>query len=161
MSEMELQFISHNFNPLRREGGDFAKKEGWPARKQISIHSAARAETSMTLPVLLISKISIHSAARAETGPAGTNVAWTTISIHSAARAETPHLVAMPPSAAYFNPLRREGGDLYGKSLDIILDRISIHSAARAETIEKQHAIIRELISIHSAARAETAIYRS
>ncbi len=54
-----------------------------------------------------------------------------------------------------FNPLRREGGDIYIFSYRPPIS-ISIHSAARAETLIKDGTCIVPDISIHSAARAET-----
>ena len=55
----------------------------------ISIHSAARAETAAKGPGEVQAGISIHSAARAETHIFYTDGWDTIISIHSAARAET------------------------------------------------------------------------
>ena len=79
---------------------------------EISIHSAARAETSNGKDIKEPAKISIHSAARAETDATYNkyNVVYY-ISIHSAARAET----------TYAND-------------HVLPCNISIHSAARAET---------------------------
>ena len=78
----------HNFNPLRREGGDGLRSRTL-ASWEISIHSAARAETLFLQYLLGIAKISIHSAARAETNQDSLNY----------------------HEAQDFNPLRREGGD--------------------------------------------------
>ena len=78
----------------------------------ISIHSAARAETWRDPQYAGGYPISIHSAARAETPPALRRPMRGSISIHSAARAETLH------------SLREDWKR-----------QISIHSAARAETI--------------------------
>ena len=58
----------------------------------------------------------------------------------------------------YFNPLRREGGDLADHFLYGFL-LISIHSAARAETFIRDTVLSKLDISIHSAARAETAAF--
>ncbi len=62
-----LPFPDFYFNPLRREGGDPPARHFYSARSKISIHSAARAETSRPWTARSVQRISIHSAARAET----------------------------------------------------------------------------------------------
>ena len=126
----------------------------------ISIHSAARAETTVLIhpgcrirfqstpprgrsPNYKIMwcnhiPISIHSAARAETCPPFTNRGRYYISIHSAARAETSSVRPLWVSMS-----------------------ISIHSAARAETFVGTVESNPSMISIHSAARAETVVHRN
>ena len=79
-----------HFNPLRREGGDVNPQEVMP-QADISIHSAARAETDIHWDGIIIKPISIHSAARAETAQGDISKFY----------------------ADDFNPLRREGGDLF------------------------------------------------
>ena len=83
------------FNPLRREGGDH-KRRRLKSKIQISIHSAARAETAEELET--------------EGEPE--------ISIHSAARAETVGMRFVCGTGGHFNPLRREGGDLVDTLID-------------------------------------------
>ena len=105
-----IQSMSH-FNPLRREGGDTLVAQFWardmqfqstPPRgrrlcraqsfnpqPEISIHSAARAETTLQNMGAIQNFISIHSAARAETDNIANDITTIFISIHSAARAET------------------------------------------------------------------------
>ncbi len=78
----------------------------------ISIHSAARAETRGVLILPNFKEISIHSAARAETTQPHITVCKSAqISIHSAARAETGRRRLFHFPDIHFNPLRREGGD--------------------------------------------------
>ena len=146
---------SAHFNPLRREGGDHIFHviqrhdipfQSTPPRgrrpflrpfitclTQISIHSAARAETYFQWLDFRSFRISIHSAARAETSLYIHGFTSPYISIHSAARAETQLWSHIYPS-----------------------NSISIHSAARAETKPAEDFINPPEISIHSAARAET-----
>ncbi len=103
-------------------------------KAEISIHSAARAETYSGGKDSDVMLISIHSAARAETGGIDRVVVNQKISIHSAARAETHKGGVTYGRYMDFNPLRREGGDaLVYASIDLRV-KISIHSAARAET---------------------------
>ena len=66
----------------------------------ISIHSAARAETTYANDHVLPCNISIHSAARAETDEYGHRLTGLDISIHSAARAET----AIIHNNLYYSP---------------------------------------------------------
>ena len=77
----------------------------------ISIHSAARAETAAYYKHPSSWTISIHSAARAETVVKCIFSPAILISIHSAARAETHTVQYYVFDMCYFNPLRREGGD--------------------------------------------------
>ena len=157
LSASLIPFSTWNFNPLRREGGDFMYTSYILSASSISIHSAARAETASDsetgqvpgdfnplrreggdLRYLNKSKrlnISIHSAARAETNLISFPQLGHGISIHSAARAETGKPFARGQLHADFNPLRREGGDVNSILLPVIFNSISIHSAARAETV--------------------------
>ena len=138
LSGMIFMTVKNDFNPLRREGGDGLLQGGIHEPRRISIHSAARAETKFKGQFLNADSISIHSAARAETHSPG------------------PQQTVFP----YFNPLRREGGDLLlwqffsrdysfqstpprGRRRDAGGQgekerHISIHSAARAETVSQE-----------------------
>ena len=119
---MRQWLIRQYFNPLRREGGDLYRIRH-AAPSQISIHSAARAETfcagglhraagyfnplrreggdkDYITAEQAVLDISIHSAARAETAKYTYNKERFHISIHSAARAET----AIIHNNLYYSP---------------------------------------------------------
>ena len=89
--------VSRYFNPLRREGGDGALIDDVTVFGQISIHSAARAETLLTAP-------SRDCVIFQSTPPRGRR------------HGRTWHPAV---SRQNFNPLRREGGD--GTQAGIIL----------------------------------------
>ena len=127
---------------------------------QISIHSAARAETLYHL--CQQHRLWYFNPLRREGGdPKATPSA----ELNSVFQSTPPRGRRQsypghgPRAALHFNPLRREGGD----EMLVIVGQvafISIHSAARAETISRRYGYAsRTYISIHSAARAETNRY--
>ncbi len=146
----------------------------------ISIHSAARAETTTTY--YSVQECTDFNPLRREGG----DIPNCTITRMLYAFQSTPprgrrlHMYPLYMWPGYFNPLRREGGDAKGPGEVQAGEPISIHSAARAETGQQQtanepmtlfqstpprgrrlvtpnnHKTECEKISIHSAARAET-----
>ena len=102
--------------------------------------------------------ISIHSTARVETELVIPLEYWAGISIHSTARVETRLSHPAFPSMWDFNPLHREGGDSNDAVLRAINLIISIHSTARVETVVGVGSAVLKHISIHSTARVETEI---
>ena len=145
----------------------------------ISIHSAARAETTTTY--YSVQECTDFNPLRREGG----DIPNCTITRMLYAFQSTPprgrrlHMYPLYMWPGYFNPLRREGGDAKGPGEVQAGEPISIHSAARAETGQQQTAnepmtLFQSTpprgrrqhdkqdrqgcqgISIHSAARAET-----
>ena len=122
--------------------------------------------------------ISIHSAARAETTEEGFVADARQIFQSTPPRGRRQISRPFSMFACHFNPLRREGGDPHAHGLPrqlcafqstpprgrrpflrpfiTCLTQISIHSAARAETVIRMGTVVSTGISIHSAARAET-----
>ena len=103
-----------------------------------------------------MSRISIHSAARAETSVFHPLHPVCAISIHSAARAETATLLILCFAASDFNPLRREGGDIVlpvSFGIDIRFQSTPPRGRRHPFRVFILHYLN---ISIHSAARAET-----
>ena len=109
-SRLLLAHGKHDFNPLRREGGD---AKHWSSTSiSVDFNPLRREGGDYELGLVTsMDDISIHSAARAETLFGGTARQKGNISIHSAARAETAILDCHVCIDAHFNPLRREGGD--------------------------------------------------
>ena len=123
-----------DFNPLRREGGDPQSQsvmETWAEFQSTPPRGRRRKQCPEGMsPAIFQSTpprgrrlyevtrtkvrtiISIHSAARAETVKQIDFPPRKQISIHSAARAETLFDRPVCMRERYFNPLRREGGDL-------------------------------------------------
>ena len=101
-----------DFNPLHREGGDCMSllNIGFPV---ISIHSTARVETQENASLAHPGHIFQSTPPRGWRLMAGRTACMT--------------------SVTDFNPLHREGGDLY-LILSHTLLLISIHSTARVET---------------------------
>ena len=129
-----LQAMRKNFNPLRREGGDTPSItllcnsllfQSTPPRGRrrlhgyaygwvfsISIHSAARAETSWDTTAF--SRFLFQSTPPRGRRPAGEAFLLCPVKDFNPLRREGGDLTPMdcPVSSAHFNPLRREGGDL-------------------------------------------------
>ena len=110
LSVSQVRAAHENFNPLRREGGDF--QSAYLSRSDGTFQSTPpRGRRHNNL---------VHDTFCNEfqsTPPRGRRHLYIFIS----------------PSNQYFNPLRREGGD--NKNVIVLKDAtISIHSAARAET---------------------------
>ncbi len=78
----------------------------------ISIHSAARAETVDKAVKNYIYSISIHSAARAETGTTVSSFTGSTVFQSTPPRGRRRAFRRILTGLSNFNPLRREGGDL-------------------------------------------------
>ena len=111
--------VSHRFDtfqstPPRGRRHDYAA--AYAETHDISIHSAARAETAVVLQLYAHCGISIHSAARAETRRAGNDC-----------------------KAAGFQSTPPRGRRRKVCQTCSLAERISIHSAARAETKNSQY----------------------
>ena len=113
------RWMTPNFNPLHREGGDFNQAGNVTVRLTISIHSTARVETARdTLMSLSDSDFNpLHREGGDHTPIDGS--CSDKISIHSTARVETEARRQREAEAQNFNPLHREGGDQNSYSIHL------------------------------------------
>ena len=85
-----------DFNPLHREGGDFAIINS-DVLSIISIHSTARVETGLQRAVSLVQTISIHSTARVETAILHNNHYYSSSHFHKQIISHPPQITANHP----------------------------------------------------------------